>query len=302
MSRIDPQTILAIYMRYSLNMYRAAHAKLSAQEFSPDHFYTLFQLRCQERHSRVGGGVELVIKEMGEEVGLPPCLMARFILKSFVHLYPSDQAISDNGPANMSLEIVITDDISELTASSSNVSNNNGSSNSSKMNKASTARITKLLRDPDQLLPIDPFLHSNLLHCLQTDFLTSPLTDHFRYQIGVEKEVYMHKRLAEMGVLFHSEADMRAAGYPKTPDALLAYPVEIDGHIVNWIESKALFSDFPTHQTYQRDQYWPYFNRFGPGLVIYWFGFLDEINSEKDREKGILVMDSFPEFINKIKY
>lgn len=275
-------------MRNSLYMYRSAHAKLSAQEFPPTHFYSHFQLRCQERNS---GGVELVIKEMGEEVGLPPCLMARFILKSFVHLYPGDQqVISDSVPADMSLEI--TDDASESTTSSNN----------SKMNKASTAKITKLLRDPDLLLPIDPLLHSNLLHCLQTDFLTSPLTDQFRHQIGVEKEVYMHRRLTEMGIHFHSEAAMRAAGYPKTPDALLAYPVEIDGHIVNWIESKALFSDFPTHQTYQRDQYWPYYNRFGPGLVIYWFGFLDEINSDKDKEKGILVMDSFPEFINKIKY
>ena len=282
-------------------MYRAAHAKLSAQEFPPDHFYTHFRLRCQERRHNSdgeGAGMSFIIKEMGEEVGLPPCLMARFILKSFVHLYPVDPTVSDNPSADTSLDITITEDNSESVMSSDGGhSNSNG-----KLAKASTARITKLLRDPDQLLPIDPLLHSNLLHCLQNDFLTSPLTDQFRHQIGVEKEVYMHQRLTEMGILFHSEAAMRAAGYPKTPDALLAYPVEVDGHIVNWIESKALFSDFPTHQTYLRDQYWPYYNRFGPGLVIYWFGFLEEINSDRDKEKGILVMNSFPDIINKIKY
>lgn len=274
-------------------MYRTAHAKLSAQEFPPDHFYTHFRLRCQERSNRGSGGVEFVIKEMGEEVGLPPCLMARFILKSFVHLYPAESStIEASSDVSMSIEEYATDSVDS--------SNNN--TNNSKLAKASTARITKLLRDPDQLLPIDPLLHSNLLHCLQTDFLTSPLTDQFRQQVGIEKEVYMHTKLTEMGILFHSEAAMRAAGYPKTPDALLAYPVEIDGHIVNWIESKALFSDFPTHQTYLRDQYWPYYNRFGPGLVIYWFGFLEEINSDRDKEKGILVMDKFPDTINKIKY
>lgn len=285
---IDPQIILAIYMKKSLYMYREAHAKLSAQEFPPDHFYTHFRLRCQQRD---GHEEEKVIKEMGEEVGLPPCLMARFILKSFVQIYPFDNN-----------QIVADIEHDDEGANTTTINSNNNNNNNTKIAKIATARITKILRDPESIAPIDPLLSANLLHCLQTDFLTSPLTDQFRQQIGIEKENYMHARLKEMNILFHSEAAMRAAGYPKTPDALLAYPVEIDGHIVNWIESKALFSDTPTHQTYMRDQYWPYYNRFGPGLVIYWFGFLEEISSERDREKGILVMDRFPEVINKMKY
>ena len=108
----------------------------------------------------------------------------------------------------------------------------------------------------------------------------------------------MLEELGRIGILFQPESEMRAAGYPKTPDALLAYPVEIDGHIVNWIESKALFGDSTAHATYSRDQYWPYYNRFGPGLVIYWFGFVDELNC--DKERGILLMDCFPFQINKI--
>ena len=32
--------------------------------------------------------------------------------------------------------------------------------------------------------------------------------------------------------------------------------------------------------------------RFGPGLVIYWFGFIDEL--DVNRDKGILLMDHFP--------
>lgn len=35
-----------------------------------------------------------------------------------------------------------------------------------------------------------------------------------------------------------------------------------------------------------------YWNRFGPGLVIYWFGFIDDLDSV--RERGIMVADSFP--------
>lgn len=35
------------------------------------------------------------------------------------------------------------------------------------------------------------------------------------------------------------------------------------------------------------------FCRFGPGLVIYWFGFIDELDVH--REKGIALMDHFPD-------
>lgn len=42
------------------------------------------------------------------------------------------------------------------------------------------------------------------------------------------------------------------------------------------------------------DQLWSYWNRFGPGMVIYWDGFVDEIQDVK-RHSGILVCDKFPE-------
>ena len=34
------------------------------------------------------------------------------------------------------------------------------------------------------------------------------------------------------------------------------------------------------------------FRRFGPGLVIYWFGFIDELDC--NRERGIILKDDFP--------
>jgi hypothetical protein len=34
-----------------------------------------------------------------------------------------------------------------------------------------------------------------------------------------------------------------------------------------------------------------YVNRFGPGMVIYWFGYIDELNDNPD----ILLMDHFPD-------
>ena len=35
-----------------------------------------------------------------------------------------------------------------------------------------------------------------------------------------------------------------------------------------------------------------FIHRFGPGMVIYWFGFIDELDC--NRERGIILKDDFP--------
>ena len=40
-----------------------------------------------------------------------------------------------------------------------------------------------------------------------------------------------------------------------------------------------------------RGQYQQYINRYGPGVVIYWFGFIDEL---ADENQDLLLLDSFP--------
>lgn len=102
----------------------------------------------------------------------------------------------------------------------------------------------------------------------------------------------LETKLKAANLPFFSEEHMRTMGYPKTPDVCLLEPIAIDGQVIKWIESKAWFGDPISHSAYLRDQYWPYYNRFGPGLVIYWFGHVDEIDS--NREKGIAVMHDLP--------
>lgn len=47
--------------------------------------------------------------------------------------------------------------------------------------------------------------------------------------------------------------------------------------LVSWIDSKATFGDDATHSRQMEEQYSTYLHRYGPGLVIYWFGCLDDL-------------------------
>ncbi len=85
---------------------------------------------------------------------------------------------------------------------------------------------------------------------------------------------------------------MYLRSYDKTPDIKLDIPFAVNGHVINWIESKALFGDDEHHKTYENEQLWSYWNRYGPGMVIYWFGFIDDL--DRNRSRGIIVCDDFP--------
>lgn len=50
--------------------------------------------------------------------------------------------------------------------------------------------------------------------------------------------------------------------------------------VVHWVDSKACFGDERMHSQALEGQYATYVNRYGPGLVIYWFGFLAGLDDE----------------------
>jgi hypothetical protein len=113
-----------------------------------------------------------------------------------------------------------------------------------------------------------------------------------RYTIGEEYEVKLKNLAKEAGLTFYDEGDLRRHGFDKTPDLLLAIQCMYKNTVISWIESKALFGDTETHSKYVQDQLQSYSNRFGSGMVIYWFGFQEEIlNSNRN---NFLVLDNFP--------
>lgn len=154
------------------------------------------------------------------------------------------------------------------------------------------AEVSEMIRNPD-LIP-ESLLGANVSYCLYNENMEGPITDTIRRCIGEEYEVKLKQMARDMGMVFYDEGDLRRTGYDKTPDLKLAIPCMFKGRVVNWIESKASFGDMDSHLKYVREQLTSYGNRFGSGIVIYWFGFLDMIADCAENGDFVTVLDRFP--------
>ncbi|KAL5464101.1 hypothetical protein EMCRGX_G033066 [Ephydatia muelleri] len=135
--------------------------------------------------------------------------------------------------------------------------------------------------------------------CILNDPNYGPMAENIKHSVGHEYEFLLKEKLQALSIPFLDEHDLRSRGYDKTPDFKLEIPIAsspiptaVDKHIIHWIESKASFGDEHSHSRYLEDQFWSYQNRFGAGLVIYWFGYVTEL--DVNRDQGILLSDSFP--------
>nr|SVE91902.1 EOG090X0A0V [Daphnia sinensis] len=129
--------------------------------------------------------------------------------------------------------------------------------------------------------------------CLLEDDEYGPIAEATKQSRGYEYEIYLRMELENCKVAFLHEDHLRMKGYDKTPDIKLEIPVAVDGQVINWIESKALFGDEEVHRGYLKDQLYSYWNRFGPGLVIYWFGYVEDLE-KIHQNRIILIRDALP--------
>lgn len=114
-------------------------------------------------------------------------------------------------------------------------------------------------------------LRRQILRAVGSDPIRSPAFDDARRLVGLEYEHRLQRMLRARGIPFRSEEELQREGAAKTPDVELPVPIDVGGRAVNWIDSKACFGDesaFLEHAP----QFQAYINRFGPGMVIYWFG------------------------------
>ena len=139
--------------------------------------------------------------------------------------------------------------------------------------------VGQLLKSP-QLID-DARLRREVERCVESDPFCGPNVDNARRLAGLEYELLLSQKLVSLGVPFLTEDQLRLRGDAKTPDALLPVPLLVRGNrIVHWIDSKATFGDPASHDEYRTNQFASYLHRFGPGLVIYWHGYDESIDTD----------------------
>jgi len=160
-------------------------------------------------------------------------------------------------------------------------------------------QVTVLLND--SCLIEEEILAFEVFNCNIHDPFYGPYNDAKKETGGHACEILLKEFLREKNIAFLDENDLRDQGYDKTVDIKLSVPAVINGDaIIMWIESKAGFGDPKTHQECTREQYHSYVNRFGPGLVIYWSGFIDELQHSPENQIGnsiVYLADAPPEDI-----
>ncbi len=143
-----------------------------------------------------------------------------------------------------------------------------------------------LVRNPETIT--DQELRRQIEEITAADIVNSPAGDMKQKLRGKWGEKNLQDWLDSQGITYRTEKDLRGGEFTKTPDALLDKPIVVNGWKVNWIESKASFGDFVEVNKNTKKQLSPYVELFGQGLVVYWFGFVDEITMED----GIFITDS----------
>jgi hypothetical protein len=118
-----------------------------------------------------------------------------------------------------------------------------------------------------------PRLRKEIAEVVAADPIYSPEGHSIQRKRGLEAERQLADFLNSLGVEYRREKELRAE-YPKTPDFLLNDPVHVRGFQVNWIESKATFGDWVELRTNFRKQLSAYRSLFGPGMVVYWYGYI----------------------------
>ena len=136
------------------------------------------------------------------------------------------------------------------------------------------------IRDPDLLESEETA--DEVREAVEQDIVYSPAANDRQRERGLWGEGLLHEWLDGQGVTYRTENDLRDTEFTKTPDCLLDYPVIYEGHEIHWVESKASFGDNTEFRFNSRKQLVPYTKLFGPGLVVYWVGCLDDLECPED--------------------
>ncbi len=141
-------------------------------------------------------------------------------------------------------------------------------------------------------------LRKEVQKALEADHFFSPHAHEMQCKKGEMGEEVIRKWLDDREIPYCTEADIRAQGDGKTPDFVLVDPIRIDNLMVKWIESKALFGDDFEHEHYSKKQFREYAGIFGEGMVVYWYGYLEDLPADGYLVKNYSFFEEYTEEID----
>jgi hypothetical protein len=143
----------------------------------------------------------------------------------------------------------------------------------------------KYVREPESIS--NPRTKKEIQEITKEDTIYSPWGNEVQYKRGAWGETKLHEWLDNHNISYRTEKDLRGK-FTKTPDCLLDEPLKVNGWTLSWIESKASFGDRVEFNKNIRGQLSQYVEMFGHGLVVYWFGHVDELECPS----GIEIIDA----------
>nr|CAD7259447.1 unnamed protein product [Timema shepardi] len=160
--------------------------------------------------------------------------------------------------------------------------------------------ITRLMKDTSLIKDKD--LAYEVLMCVLYDDQYGPVADAYKHSLGYDYETKLYQLAKEADISCRSEDYMRVNGFDKTPDLLLSKPIAIGQHVVNWVESKALFADEELHEIYFSEQYDRYRNRSYDSALRYiiWSGNFSKLSVSIKVAVGLLYMQKAREYTNRM--
>ena len=162
---------------------------------------------------------------------------------------------------------------------------------------ASRKEFWEYIREPEISHSKD--VREEIMEARKADPVYSPEGNERQRQRGLWGEGLLHEWLDGQNIKYRTEEDLRGV-YDKTPDALLDEPMMYNGKKIYWVESKASFGDNTEFRYNSKRQLIPYTKIFGPGVVVYWLGCLDDLEEPDDvYVNDISIMDEKLERIGK---
>jgi hypothetical protein len=144
---------------------------------------------------------------------------------------------------------------------------------------ASRKEFWSYIQEPETSFSKD--VRDEIIEIRNADLVYSPEGNERQRQRGLWGESLLQKWLDEQDIKYRTENDLRGV-YDKTPDALLDEPMMYNGKKIFWVESKASFGDNTEFRYNSKKQLLPYTDIFGPGLVVYWMGKLDDLEEPEN--------------------